>query len=203
MGREEVALPTLDPIAHTYTLDGKVVPGVTSILAANGFYEFPFVSPADLAHASQRGRDVHLAAELHDRGELDYTTITDEVAPYFEGWLMFRSHHPELEIIANEQILFHRGLFFAGTLDRVFRRGKTKILGDIKTGMELPAAALQTSAYQAAYNERLPATRHLTKRASIHLTATGKFRYVEHDNPQDFRAFCAALTLYNWRKNNG
>ena len=197
--RAEVGLPVLDEATHVYTLAGRRIPSVTQILGANGFYEFPFASPEDLALKMQLGRDVHAAADLYDRGVLDWSTVGDEVLSYLEGWLNYRRDHPEVRIIATEQIVYHRALNYTGTLDRVLRYSKhDKRLADLKCGAEIPAAAMQTAAYKDAYNERRPALDHVRRRISIHLSP-GKYRIVEHDDPDDFGAFCAALKLYHWR----
>jgi hypothetical protein len=198
--RAPIALPTLDRATHTYTFEGRVIPGVTSVLAANGFYEFPFASPEDLAHKMQLGRDVHAAADLYDRGLLDWTTVSEEVGAYLAGWIAFRNDRPQMEIVASEQVVHYRALDYCGSLDRVLRDYRDLIMADIKIGAEIPAAALQTAAYKAAYNELRRPPHQVTRRLSIHLTATGRYRVVEHDGPQDFRAFCAALQLFHWRK---
>jgi hypothetical protein len=195
-------LPVLDVEKHVYTIGGRRIPSVTQILAANGFYEFPFASPEDLAYKMQLGTDVHHAAHLHDIGRLDYNTITEEVGAYFEGWLRFRAEHPEFKIRGSERIIYHPALDYAGQLDRVLDDGSELILGDIKCGAELPAAALQTAAYKAANNERCKAADHIGRRVSIHLNGNGRYRLVWHTNPQDFRAFCAALTLFHWKEKN-
>ncbi len=189
-----------DPAKHVYTLHGRRLPSVTQILGANGFYEFPFASPEDLAYKMQLGRDVHAACDLYDRGVLDWTTITEEVLAYFEGWIKFRNEHPTVAIVATEQLVHHRALGYAGTLDRVLGFAKNdRRMADIKIGAEIPAAAMQTAAYKAAYNDWLPALQQVGRRLSIHLTVNGTYRLVEHDDPDDFGAFCAALKLFHWR----
>jgi hypothetical protein len=199
-GRAEIALPTLAHATHTYTFEGRVLPGVTSVLAANGFYEFPFASPEDLAYKMRLGRDVHVAADLFDRGALDWATVSEEVGAYLSGWIQFRIDRPQMAIVASEQVVHYRALDYCGSLDRVLRMGRELVMADIKIGAELPAAALQTAAYKAAYNEARRPAQQVTRRLSIHLTATGRYRVVEHDDPQDFRAFCAALQLFHWRQ---
>lgn len=205
--QNEVGVLVFGPAAHRYTLDGVELPSVTKIIGSCGFYEFPFVSLEQLAAKAQLGRDVHSACELFDNGTLDWSTLTDEVLYHFEGWVKFRADHPELEIIANEEQLFHPHLKYAGTLDRVLgsdRHGLSvrRTVADIKIGMELPAAKMQTAAYLNAYNATRQPREQATIRISIHLPGAGKYKLVQHAGVDDFRAFTACLQLFKWRNEN-
>ena len=196
-----------DAAAHRYTLAGVELPSVTRIIGSCGFYEFPFVSAEQLAAKAQLGRDVHLATALYDRGTLDWATLTEEVLYHFGGWVKFRSDHPELEILDIESKIFHPQLGYAGMLDRVLgsdRHGNIvkRIIADIKIGMELPAAKMQTVAYEKGYNAIRQPLEHATQRVSIHLPGNGKYHIVHHKGADDFRAFTACLQLFKWRNEN-
>src|SRR5690606_24203190 len=53
-----------DEESHTYTLDGKVVPGVTRPLEV--VYDFRFVKQEDLDRASDFGRKMHKTIQLFE-----------------------------------------------------------------------------------------------------------------------------------------
>lgn len=199
---EEVDLPILDEATHTYTLKGVPVPGVTSIIASCGFYEFPFVSKAELDAKAELGRLVHKAAELYDLGTLDWTSLDDDVLSHFEGWVNFLIEHPQVEVIENEQLVYHPALRYCGTLDRVILFEGRPVLADIKIGAKLDAAAMQTAAYRDAYNWRRPQRERVAGRMSIHLPGNGKYRIVQHQSPGDFSDFCACYRLYQRRIKN-
>jgi hypothetical protein len=196
------AAVVLDEATHAYTVDGRRVPGVTEIIGANGFYEFPFTSPADLSYKMMLGHHVHKACELYDLGTLDWSTVREEVGAYVQGYVAFRSDHPDWLVLENERLIYHRVLDFAGTLDRIYRIDALRTLVDIKIGVDLPAARLQSAAYAAAYNlaedNRLD---RLRSRRSLHLRSNGSYHLVAHEGAQDFRAFCACLQLYHWKRN--
>lgn len=203
MDRSEIeARVALDEATHTYTHDGVIVPGVTWVLAANGFYEFPFVSAEDLAAKQLLGRRVHKATALHDSGTLDWASIANDVFPYVESYLKFRDEHPQWVVLENEQVIYHALLRYAGTLDRVFDASGIATLLDIKIGAELPAARLQTAAYEAARDYDRKNGERVRVRASLHLTTHSSYRLVAHDDPGDTRAFFSCLNLYHWRKSS-
>ena len=68
-----------DEEAHRYELDGRYIPNVTSIIKPLSTLDRV---PAEvLARAAERGKAVHKACELHLLGDLDETTLDDEIAP--------------------------------------------------------------------------------------------------------------------------
>ena len=75
---------TLDPITHVYTLNGRVVPGVTEIVRATvpGWQASEWYL--------QRGRALHKAVELWNKGTLDEATVAPEIEGRFRAWKLFR-----------------------------------------------------------------------------------------------------------------
>lgn len=191
---------TLDRATHTYTRhDGARIPGVTGILEDCGFYDFPFASPEDLAYKKRLGGDVHRAAELLDRGTLDWSTVSDEVAAYLAGYTRFRAEHPG-RVLANESLVYHSVLGYAGTLDRILELGRyaRATLVDLKIGVPLPAHKMQTAAYVAAWNYTRKPVIH--DRISLHLRGNGSYHFVLHTGADDLGAFCACLKLHRWKE---
>lgn len=141
---------SFDATAHAYTLDGRALLNVTRVL---GHFDrtFEHVPAPMLEAARQRGRAVHHACALDDRGVLDEGTCSETVLAYLRGWRRFRedaAFAPQLI----EQRLYHPQLDYAGTLDRGGRLSGKWAQIDLKTGLQ-PSRfePLQTAAYSDAW----------------------------------------------------
>lgn len=193
---------TFDEAAHEYRLDGKRLPSVTQILKliAPDYSQIP---PAVLERKRALGQAGHLACELDDLGELDESTLDEEVAGYLAGWRRFKAENG-VEVLMNEQRLYHPRLGYAGTLDRLLRMRSAPWLVDLKTAVEPhPIYGPQTAAYvellDAQPDGRLP---NGTRRASLHLDGDGCYRLHECNNPNDLPAFMACLSIHRWKESN-
>jgi hypothetical protein len=155
---------TLDERSHTYLVDGKPTPSVTQVLPSH----WHFVDPDELRIAGERGRHVHLACELHCKGELDEASLDPELVPYLDGWKNFISDTGFVAQFTEKRIesIIH-GFLVVGMCDvigtmqplapgkiraierqRMRRHGYPLCLVEIKSGVLLPTAALQTAAYK-------------------------------------------------------
>lgn len=179
---------TFDEGTHTYRFGGSVVPGVTSILKPMS--DFSRIDPQVLEAKADLGRRVHFACELHDEDDLDPASIEADVAPYFDAYVKFRED-TGCEILAVEQKVYHPLMRYAGTLDRVLRIGNCKWMVDLKTCFTTPVSAgPQTAAYLRALADTT-----ITRRAALRLKPDGTYRLEELNNPDDWSAFMACLTL--------
>lgn len=179
-----------DPETHTYKRDGQKLPSVTTILGAVGIIDSD--SPWYTEWHRERGTLTHLATALYDNGQLDDSSVDDELRGYLEAWMAFRMAS-RCAIVSTELRVDHPTMMYAGTVDRVVVWQGLKTVIDIKTGPKSPWHALQTSAYAAC----IPG---VMARAAVYLQADGKFRADEHKSENDFQVFASALTLYNWKK---
>ena len=66
---------TFVPTKHRYLLDGRVVPGVTSILKAAGYVDDTYFTE----YARDRGSAAHAATHYYDEGDLDELDAFDDV----------------------------------------------------------------------------------------------------------------------------
>jgi hypothetical protein len=190
---------------HRYTLNGQVVPSVTSIIDPLGNMD---MMPAEIMERARvRGTAVHMVTEFWDVVEGDkkrefgvWDVASEEgVEGYLGAYREFKDT-VKPELIASEQRLYCATYNFAGTLDRVFKVGDDIGIYDIKTGELSDLYRLQTAAYLFAYNEnKNPWEEPATKRFLIQLRPNGRFSLLEHTDPRDLGAFVAALTLHNWR----
>ena len=84
----------------------------------------------------ERGKLVHHATTLIDKGTLDWDTVDERIKPFLDAYQSFvDTAHPEIE--AMELNVVHTSLRYGGRLDRVYRfPGHTRlVLADIKTGL--------------------------------------------------------------------
>ena len=186
-----------DDQTHTYAVNGRIVPSVTQILEAEGISDFSRVPPEVLTAAKLRGTAVHKATEYLDQGRLDWTTVSDEVANYLSAWMRFKTECGVQILDIEQRVYSPTG--YAGTIDRTLMMDGVHWLMDIKTGNPTRAAAIQTAAYQYAYKSQ-----EYGRRAAIQISADGTYRIhpYEADLMDDLNVFMAALTLYNFKRNN-
>jgi len=187
-----------DPESHIYRYGEKIVPSVTQVLEEVGISDFSMVPKNFMESAQKLGTDVHSLLELYDKNELDYDSISDQVAPYLPAWVNFLESSKS-EIIEIELKVGCEKYGYAGTLDRVLKiNGRLAIL-DIKTGMKSPGHGVQTSAYGNAYftDRRVKYDRY-----TWYVDKSHTWKLVKNDNPNDLNVFLGALTVCKFKRSN-
>lgn len=192
--------PTLefDAAEHVYRVEGRVVPGVTRIIAP--LYEWMGVPPHVLERKSRLGTAVHMATEFDDKGTLDEATLSDEVAGYLEGWRKFRRDTGFTPTLIEHKV-YNPDRVYAGTLDRAgyFPGAEDAVdVIDIKSGVEHDAHGVQIAAYGLAYVAERQLRTYPGRRA-VYLSADGTFRQHRFTDPSDYPTFLGLLTVTNWR----
>lgn len=182
---------------HTYTYQGLVVPGVTTVIETAGLSDLKYVKPDRLEYLRNRGTAVHLACEYYDKGILD--ELPESISGYVQSWKTFLSHFP-FKFEAIEERVFHKENFFAGTVDRIGTLDNKKWVIDIKTGYYADSYPIQTAAYRLAYE---PNTRKKINRGCVLLQENGEFNpkrdFKIHNNKKDIDVFLAALEIHNYK----
>lgn len=184
-----------DEVKHEYFLNGSKLPSVTKILQGAGIIDLSGIPLDKLEVARQRGIDVHSACELYDLNNLQEGYNN----PYLEAWIEFRrdTGFMPLEI---EKPVYSVKYRFAGTPDRVGMFNKLTIV-DIKTTDVLSSStALQTSAYELAYNELNE--NKVKERIAVLLKPDGTYKIEPYKDRNNINVFLAALSVYNWKKGN-
>jgi len=183
-----------DDATHTYTIDGDPVPGVSAILQGVGY-----VDPRHFDDESrQRGKDAHLACELHDKGRPLLGLALpkfDRIRGYVEAWKKFRKD-TGFKPTKIEQIIGHPTLRYAGQLDRVGVLVGFSTLADIKTGQPAWWHPIQTAAYAGAEDPFIP-------RMGVYLKDNGDYRIESHDDWQDWDRFVWALNVWHEKEKHG
>ena len=184
-----------DEATHTYRFLGAVVPGVTQVLRP--LANFDAVSREVLEAKRALGQRVHLACQLNDEDDLDWTSVEPDVAGYLNAWLAFR-RDTGCEVLAVEQQVCEPALQYAGTLDRVLAFRGSKWLVDLKTCFATPmAAGPQTAAYLRALGDT-----SVTHRAALRLRPDGTYRLDHLTGADDWAVFMACLTLHRFKESH-
>lgn len=194
-----------DKVRHEYRLGATPVPSVTRVLRRLVEMSLGKLDTPEMERARIRGQHVHAACQFEDEGDLDITSI-GAYAGYVEAWRKFKREN-KVDIVLNEHPVAHRGMRYAGTLDRVLWMRDSLWLGDIKTGGHIPAHDIQTAAYvMALVDEGLGCGAYAPtvgmRRATILLDADGNYQFVESKNSMhdDFSVFLAELRIHYWRE---
>lgn len=173
---------------HSYTFDGKRLPGVTEILSP--LNDFSNVSPAVLAQAARRGSLVHEYTQLIDYGadpnELD---IEPELVGYVQAWVNFcHDWQPEWELI--EQPVHTDD--YAGTLDRLGTIDGIRTLVDIKSTSSASRRQRVTWAAQLhGYNITFPREKRATRLWDVLLKKDGKYTVYDAKDSEERYGFMA------------
>ena len=189
-----------DPEAHAYWIGQERLPSVTQILSESGMVDTRWFTE----EARLRGQAVHLACQFDDEGDLDESELDPALIGYLYAWRNFvRDYEFQPDADGIERRLYHPTYRYAGTLDRkgtalVRNLGRTKVLIDLKTGIALPAYALQLAAYANLLEN--PAS---WLRLKVELAATGKYKTLEYPVTalgRDFSIFASALAVSQWKQ---
>lgn len=134
-----------DEQRHVYTLDGEVLPGVTSVID-HGLQPYAGVPKELLERAARFGTAMHLTIKYYLMDDLDEYSLNPSLAGCLAGFKKFQDDCPQLfdEQPIIEKPGYHPKLKYAGTPDLDFpsrvidlKSRKTNILTD----------AIQTAAY--------------------------------------------------------
>ena len=182
------AIVEFDPELHRYTVEGVVLPSVTTILK--------LVYPIRGAmQAAARGTEVHRLTECYDLGQTSETT--PELVPYVYAYVKFRRDYG-FEPLLIEQRVYHPVQLYAGTLDRIGEINGHMAVLDLKTSQALrPMTGLQLAAYKEAWNHHQPDIR-VSHRYALRLTADGDYELKEYADRRDYERFQACQLLTEW-----
>ena len=192
-----------DEAEHRYTVDGVVVPSVTTVLSAVGIPDLSFVNKEVLKASAEFGTAAHLACELYDKGELDEDALDPALRPILDQWIVLSNEMcAGMTEVLIEKRLYSKQCGFAGTLDRAYfnELKKALIIVDIKTGEHTPSAGPQTAAYAQLVSEVYGIKFRNVKRYTAHLLHGKEFgKLVPYTDPADWPVFLSALNIYKYK----
>ena len=187
-----------DKESHLYTLDDVKIPSVTSVLSSTRISDYSNIPSQILEEAAARGTAVHRVLELFDMGQL--TECPEWAAEYLSAWEKFKTEM-DVKILACEMRVFHKKMWFAGTLDRIAIIGEKKYIVEIKTtSAVMRSHEIQTAAYSMAY--RSQCNERSINRGAAYIWGSGKYRFVPHKSKKDENLFLSALHIHNWKEKN-
>ena len=193
------------PEDHTYWLmNGEddpfpvEVPSVTTALKALSAFasRVPTQKSED---ARNLGSAVHLTCHYDDLGVLVESSLDDRLRPYLGAYRAFKREHAH-EWEQMEQPAYHPDLFYAGTPDRAGTIDGLRVVCDLKTGSDYPTYPLQLAAYAHLVTDPPQA------RVGLFLRPDGTYQlkyFPESELADDFRVFCSALAVYQWKRRHG
>ena len=119
-----------DSDTHTYTLDGKELSGITSLLDRQLFKDkYSGVPDEILQKAAERGTLIHQQCEMADEG---FPVTSEEAINYMLLKQKYNLRHEESEYLVSDNENY------ASCIDKVYRYDEnTFFLGDIKTTYKL------------------------------------------------------------------
>lgn len=138
---------------HTYTLDGKQLSGITSLLDRQLFKDKYSGIPEDiLRKAAERGTYIHQCCELADEG---FPSDCQEAVNYLNLKSKYNLRIEESEYLVSDNE------YYASCIDKVYRYDdNTFYLGDIKTTYKLNKEYVmwQLSIYAYLFEKQNPGT---------------------------------------------
>lgn len=119
-----------DSDTHTYTLDGKELSGITSLLDRQLFKDkYSGIPDEILQKAAERGTLIHQQCEMADEG---FPVTSEEAINYMLLKQKYNLRHEESEYLVSDNENY------ASCIDKVYRYDEnTFFLGDIKTTYKL------------------------------------------------------------------
>lgn len=184
----------LDESTHTYWDGKQKYDSVTDILKYLGLSRnYAGIS----SFYAERGKAVHKAVELIDKGTLDESTVTETIRPYVAAYRKFL-RESEYKPHRWEIRLGHPLLRFAGTIDKVGYLPKLGLgIGDIKTtdGTVDPSTEDQLCAYEVLWNENFPDLPILWRYA-IQLKSNGDYALITRWSRTPLEDWLSIMTVY-------
>lgn len=195
-----------EPTAHAYTdVDGERVMSITQAIKIAGLIDYSAASPEILDHAAWRGRIVHQAAAILDRGEdLSEYVIPEECQPYVDAYRRFvreMKFKPDPNWIEKPLVVSLFGCRIAMTPDAVGTiAGVATVVERKATSAFHPSWGVQTAG-QALALRTLGI--QIRDRVAVQLLRTGKYRMHTFSDPNDFQIFGDSYRVAAWKLKHG
>ncbi len=188
--------------AHAYVdLGGKQRMSVTQAIKIAGLIDYSMVPANVLENAAARGRLVHQACAIIDRGlDLADYEVPDICQPYIEAYQKFAWEMrfvPDPAWIECPMIVELFGHRVGMTPDAVGVIDGVPVVVERKaTSAAHPSWAIQTAGYALGLRA---AGVQIRRRIAVQLMPTGTYRVHESLNPGDFETFADAYRIAAWK----
>ena len=187
-----------DEEKHVYSLEGRYLPGVSSILKKAGLVDLSGIPEEVLERARNFGIAVHKACELEDLGTLDIASLSEYVVPSLEAWRKFKVD-AKVEVEEIEMPVYSQRWWYAGKLDRVIVMDGKRLLVDIKSSSSVyPSMKIQLAGYKIAFEELSGAK--IRGRLIVQLLPNGEYKLHPCNDESDEQVFLAAVQIYKFTR---
>lgn len=183
-----------NPDTHVYTLDGKIIPGVTGVLKDVGLIDTSFYTE----EAATRGTAVHEAVQMVVKGILPAPAWDGtDLETYLLAWEKFMADSG-FEVESSERLASDEVNHFATHIDLEGKLNGKPVVIDVKSG-----------ALQAWHGLQLAANTMLNDRQDrfvLQLSGDGTYRLHDEYRGEKFlsrlwdRVWVGALSLYWWKR---
>lgn len=200
IGAEEIRF---SPEDHTYwRADGQEIPSVTTILKKEKYYDYSMIPRRIIEPRFILGRNVHSMCAYDAAGDLDESSVTGKLVPYFDAWKKFRKEVCP-EFVAIETVVYSPTILTVGTIDfaaNLFGKKRLSVV-DIKITEPCHWHRLQTAAYKFLANDK-ESTRRIAGRYCLYLKCDGTYGWEDHrkTEKEDIDTFIAARIGRAWKE---
>lgn len=181
---------------HVYTLNGLVIPSVTTIMRPLSDAYYGGVDKKAMEVAADRGTAVHNAIEVYNEYEMD--DIPEAFSAYLDAYKQWQEDSKAV-ILRSETRTYNKALLYAGTADLLCTIGDKLYLVDYKTSYKVVEMlyGVQLEAYaQALHTHGLDVDGKMV----LHLKKDGT--YAVHEFPardsNRWAAFMNCMGVYQY-----
>lgn len=192
------------PDPHSYAHDGKPIPGLTSIMVAEGYIKGAWYTEA----GRERGTDVHRGCEDYDRGGQDWLRLPADQIPYVEAWAQYCEYY-KFKPKRIEQPAHSHIYKFATTPDAVGSDNEYElVIVERKTGTKENWWPIQTAGQAIAILEELwlqdsSTVPLVSRRLVVQLMPNGKYKPHFHKNKEGYDVAKAMFLIHHDKHNRG
>lgn len=169
-----------DHDAHVYSVGGRVIPNVTSMLQKTGWVDPTYYTD----DVRERGRAVHQLTAEYDLGALDVSRLVSK----YRGYVL--AHVAAMQAlkptwIAIEEPEVHPTYLFGTRPDRVGKLYRVLSIVDEKSGYKDKAHPIQTALQAVCISWRYKLAPEAMPRYGLYVKASGRFQLVPHPKRSD------------------
>lgn len=165
-----------DPETHTFTVEDKIVPSITQVLAFAGICNFSFVEEEKRLFAMKRGKAVHWLTQLDDEGALNYRKVPKFLRGYRKAWNTWKESSGFVPMMIEQWMISDLG--FGGIPDRFGKLGITNAVVELKTGAVADWTRYQLAAQCVLIQPKISIARTF-RRIGLSLSPDGTYKVKE------------------------
>lgn len=188
---------SFDDTTHTYTLNGLVIPSVSSIMEPLSSAKYAGISEKTLNRAADKGTSVHNAIENWIKFGIE--DIQPEHRGYFDGFLEWWEKSGPIIVVGSEVRMYHKLMRYGGTIDLLAYIGDELTLVDYKSTSAL--SDMTCGVQLEAYGQGLASHGIQVQRKKIlHLKKDGKYGEREYPtgDADRWRVFGSLKCVYDY-----